>query len=385
MPRKQKTSEKELLIEFARMIAAKKTFTKGIVVGTGDDTAVLRPDPNEDVLVTTDILVENRHFKRTWFTGYELGWRLAAVNLSDIASMGGRPLYGILSLAIPEGLAIDYVREIERGVRDHLARYQAAIVGGNVSGIETTLVCDLTLIGACGKGKAWRRTCRPEKDAIVVAGDLGQAHAGLDLLEKNPRAAGIDRSRKSPRSSGPLIRAYKKPVPRLDVARLLTGDRAVRGAPNARGDRAIRGEDDRAIGKAIHGASDRAGEKAIHGAIDVSDGFSTDLIHICEAAGAGCEVDPRALPVSPALRLHCRREKKDPLAMALHAGEDYALILAVDPKQATSVVVRIEQGLGIPARIVGRFTKHTGRYLLVQDGSSTPFSSSGWDHLLSRS
>jgi thiamine-monophosphate kinase len=398
MSRKQKTSEKKLLIEFARMIAAKKTSTKGIIVGVGDDTAVVRPDPNEDVLVTTDILVENRHFKRRWFTGYELGWRLAAVNLSDIASMGGRPLYGILSLALPEGLAIDYVRGIERGVRDHLARYDAAIVGGNVSGIEATLVCDLTLIGACKKGQAWRRTCQPGRDAIVVAGYLGQARAGLDLLEKTSRArglghrekttraagidrpgkptrsAGIDLSGKSTRSAGPLVRAYKNPVPRFDVVRLLAADRAIRGGS------------DRAVEKAIHGGgSDRAVGKAIHGAIDVSDGFSTDLIHICEAAGAGCEVDPRALPVSPALRLHCRREKKDPLAMALHAGEDYALILAVDPKQATSVVVRIEQGLGIPARIVGRFTKHTGRYLLVQDGSSTPFSSSGWDHLLSRS
>jgi thiamine-monophosphate kinase len=384
MPRNQKTSEAELLLEFARMIAAKKTSTKGIVVGVGDDTAVLRPHPNEDILVTTDILVENRHFKRTWFTGYELGWRLAAVNLSDIASMGGRPLCGILSLAIPKGLAIDYVREIERGVRDHLARYQAAIVGGNVSGIESTLVCDLTLIGACKKGKAWRRTCRPGKDAIVVAGYLGQAHAGLDLLEKNSRArgmglhekttraAGSDHPGKSAQSGGPLVRAYKKPAPRLDVARLFAGDRAVRGAPKERGDRAVRG------------AGDRAGEKAIHGAIDVSDGFSTDLIHICEAAGAGCEIDPRALPVSGALRLHCKRERKDPVAMALHGGEDYALILAVDPKKATSIVVRIEQALGIPARIVGRFTRKAGRYLLVQDGKSVPFSPKGWDHLSSR-
>jgi len=359
MPRNQKTSEKELLIEFARMIAAKKTSTKGVVVGVGDDTAVLRPHPNEDILVTTDILVENRHFKRTWLTGYELGWRLAAVNLSDIASMGGRPLYGILSLAVPKGLAIDYVRQIERGVRDHLARYQAAIVGGNVSGIETTLVCDLTLIGACGKGKAWRRACRPGKDAIVVAGYLGQARAGLELLEKNPRARGLGLCEKTTRA-GRLVGAYKKPVPRLDVAQLLAGDRA------------IRGQGDRAVGKAIHGA------------IDVSDGFSTDLIHICEAAGAGCEVDPRALPVSPALRLHCKRERKDPLAMALHAGEDYALILAVDPKKATSIVIRIEQALGIPARIVGRFTRKAGSYLLVQDGERVPFSPKGWDHLSRR-
>ena len=370
MPHKKKTSEKDLLLDFACMIAAKETSTRGIVVGVGDDTAVLRPHPKEDLLVTADILVENRHFKRAWFTGYELGWRLAAVNLSDIASMGGRPLYGILSLALPDGIPVKYVREIEQGVRDHLAHYGAAIVGGNVSGIESTLVCDLTLIGACGKGKAWRRTCRPGKDAIVVVGNLGEARAGLALLEKSGRRLAGPRARaqKSGRSlagqpartEGPLVRAYKSPVPRLDAAHLL------------------------AHGSSTRGRGDRTFATAVHGAIDVSDGFSTDLIHLCEAARAGCEVDPRALPVSAALRAYGKRARKNPHSMALHGGDDYAIILAVDPRQATSVVVRIEEELGIPARIVGRFTKKKGRYELVQDGRREPFAAGGWDHLTSR-
>jgi thiamine-monophosphate kinase len=352
------------------MIAEKKTPTRGIVVGIGDDTAVLRPHPKEDLLVTADILVENRHFKRAWFTGHELGWRLAAVNLSDIASMGGRPLYGILSLALPEGLPVKYVREIEQGVRDHLARYGAAIVGGNVSGIENTLVCDLTLIGACARGKAWRRTCRPGADAIVVAGYLGEAHAGVALLEKSGRApAGRPaRAAKSGRApagrragvEGPLVHAYKSPTPRLDTAHLL------------------------AHGSSTRGGKDRTFATAVHGAIDVSDGFSTDLIRICEAAGAGCEVDPRSLPLSAALRSYCARARKNPYSMALHGGDDYALVLAVDPRQASSVVVRIENELKIPARIVGRFTRHKGRYELVQNGRRVPFAPGGWDHLTSR-
>jgi thiamine-monophosphate kinase len=359
MLHKKKTSEKELLLDFACMIAAKKTPTKGIVVGVGDDTAVLRPHHKEDLLVTADILVENRHFRRAWFTGYELGWRLAAVNLSDIASMGGRPLYGILSLALPEGLPVKYVRDIEQGVRDHLARYGAAIVGGNVSGIESTLVSDLTLIGACARGKAWRRSCRPGKDAIVVAGCLGEARAGLGILEKNARAAGT-RAGRGAVASGSLVQAYKSPVPRLDVAHLL------------------------AHGSSTRGGSDRTFATAVHGAIDVSDGFSTDIIHICEASGAGCEVDPRSLPVSAALRAYGKRVGKNALAMAFHGGDDYALILAVDPRQATSVVIRIEKELKVPARIVGRFTKRKGRYELVQDGTRKPFAPGGWDHLSGR-
>jgi thiamine-monophosphate kinase len=336
MPRNPKPSETELIAQFARMIRAKKTPARGVVVGVGDDAAVLRPRAGEDLLVTTDILVEERHFKRAWFTGFDLGWRLAAVNLSDIAAMGGRPLYGLLSFALPADIAVAYVHGVERGVRDHLALFGAAIVGGNVSGIERTLVCDLTLVGACGRGKAWRRTCRPGKDAIVVAGGLGDSRAGLELLGKNKRATGA------------LVKAYKKPVPRLDVATLLAGD------------------------------------PAIHGAIDVSDGFSTDVIHLCEASGAGCEVHAEALPVSGALEASCRRTGADPLSTALHGGEDYALILAVAARRAQATAARIERALGVPSRVVGRFTSSKKSYVLVRGGRREFFTARGWDHLAPR-
>jgi thiamine-monophosphate kinase len=337
MPRSKKTSEKELLEGFARTIAAGKSKTPGIVLGVGDDTAVLRPKPYEDLLVTTDILVEGRHFKQRWFTGAALGWRLAAVNLSDIASLGGRPLYGLLSFALPRGFDERYIHAVERGVRDHLAVYGASIVGGNVSGIESTLVCDLTLIGSCARGKAWRRTCRPGRDVILVAGYLGDARAGLALLE---------RSRAAKRPSSRLVRAFKKPVPRLDVAKLFRGN------------------------------------AAIHGAIDVSDGLSTDLIHMCEANGAGCEIDTGRLPLSRALRSHCAGKGVDPVEFALAGGEDYALLLAVDAKKAEAVAARIERALGIPASVIGRFTKKKNTYHVIDDdGSRCHFKSAGWDHL----
>jgi thiamine-monophosphate kinase len=339
MQKNPKLTEKELIQQFSRMIRAKATRSQGVVVGVGDDAAVLRPRPGEDLLVTTDILVEDRHFRREWFTGFALGWRLAAVNLSDIAAMGGRPLYGVLSFAIPRDLDIAYVRAIERGVRDHLADFDAAIVGGNVSGIEKTLVCDLTLVGACARGKAWRRTCRPGKDAIVVAGFLGDSRAGLDSLRRGGRA------------SGALVRAYKKPIARLDVAKLLASDEALRAA--------------------------------IHGAIDVSDGLSTDVIHVCEASGAGCEIRADALPISGALEAFCKKTGADAVSMALHGGEDYALLLAVDAKSAEAVASRIERALGIPSRVVGRFTSGRGKYILARDGRRTVFEGRGWDHLAS--
>ncbi|MEJ2722563.1 MAG: thiamine-phosphate kinase, partial [bacterium] len=301
--------------------------------------AVLRPSPTEDLLATVDIVVEDRHFRRRWFSGLELGWRLAAVNLSDIAAMGGRPHYGILSLAIPPRTGSEYIHGIERGVRDHLARYGAAVVGGNVSGIERTLVCDLTLIGGCPRGTAWRRTCRPGRDAILVVGRLGDARAGLDLLERGVR----------PRFSAPLIRAFKRPRPRLDVA--------------AR----------------YHG------EKVIHGAIDISDGLSTDNIHICESSNAGCEIHLPELPVSKPLRAYCEKYGVDPADVAMTGGEDYALVLAVEPRAAADLAHRIRSSLRVPAAVIGQFTRRAGVYERVDAGGGRrTFSPTGWDHLARR-
>jgi thiamine-monophosphate kinase len=317
MPSKPKPSEKELLELFARMIRAKKTGARGIVVGVGDDAAVLRPQLNEDMLVTTDILVENQHFRRRWFSGFELGWRLAAVNLSDIAAMGGRPRYGVLSLALPPRLGTGYIKGVERGVRDHLAKYGAAVVGGNVSGIEKTMVCDLTLIGGCPQGEAWRRTCRPGRDAIVVVGRIGEARAGLDLLARGVR----------PRFAAPLIRAFKRPEPRLDVSELFRG--VVGRTPGAAG----RGR-----------GSARRGDVAV---------------------GRGrCD------------------NNEEPVDMIMTGGEDYGLILAVDKKQAEAVVKRIRSNLGASAQVIGRFTRKPGVCELIDDqGRHTVYVPRGWDHL----
>ena len=343
---KPKMSEKDLLESFARMIRAKKTGTRGIVIGVGDDAAVLRPKLSEDMLVTTDILVENQHFRRRWFSGFELGWRLAGVNLSDIAAMGGRPHYGVLSLAIPSRMPSGFVAGIERGVRDHLAKFGAAIVGGNVSGIKETMVCDLTLVGGCPRGQVWRRRCRPGRDAIVVVGRLGEARAGLDLLERGVR----------PRFAASLIRAFKRPQPRLDVSELY---RTAAGRNRA--------------------------NKVIQGAIDISDGLSTDIIHSCEGGNAGCEIDVTALPVSSHLRAYCAKYNEDPVEMVMTGGEDYGLILAVDAKRAAAVAKRIRTTLRVPVHIIGRFTRNPGLYELAgARGWRRTFSAKGWDHLRGR-
>jgi len=339
LARSRKTGEHELIEALGRLVRAKKTKTRGVVVGIGDDAAVVRPPSGEDLLMTTDAQIEGRHFRKEWFSGLELGWRLAAVNLSDIAAMGGKPLYGLLSLGIPGSVGAAYVKDVERGVRDHLAKFGAAVIGGNISGIEGPLVCDLTLVGSVPTGKAWRRRCRPDKDAIVVVGAIGEARAGLHMV-------GI---KEPDRPFRRLVTAYKKPKPLLDAVSLLRR------------------------------------QKGIHGVIDVSDGLSTDLIHICHASNAGCEVDLRRIPLSKTLQEFSIDHGKVALQLALHGGEDYALILSVDIRRADAVVRAIRETAGLPAARVGRFVSRKGSYTLIGNrGRRMPLRPKGWDHLTSQ-
>jgi len=329
---KPNEGEDALVASFARLIDSAGVKPRGLVLGVGDDAAIIRGQ-GEDYVVTKDVLVEGRHFRRRWFSGVALGWRAAAVNLSDVAAMGAQPRFGLVSLVVPENMPLNFARGIERGIQRHLAKYGATVIGGNVSGVLGPLMVDVTLIGACRSGGAWKRNAR-KGDAIVLVGPVGDAAIGLSLLEENPRARGS------------LVTRYRKPVPRLDVARLL------------------------------------AGNASVHGAMDISDGLSTDLIRMCRSAGVGCELVEAQLPLSRALKAYCISRGRDPLAWAMRGGEDYALILAVAPSKAEALCQRVKNRLGVAAVVAGRFTGDKGRFRIVgEDGRARVFRATGWDHL----
>ena len=292
MPTPRRPSEFDLIAGFARLVERAGVRPRGLVVGVGDDAAVLRGDA-EDLVVTQDALVEGRHFERRWFDPVALGWRAAAVNLSDVAAMGAQPRFVLVSLFVPSDEDPAWVRGVERGIVAHAARHGAAVVGGNVAGTDGPFVVE-------------------------------------DLDEP---------------ATYTVVRAWRKPEPRLDVAAAL------------------------------------AGVAAVHGAIDVSDGFAADLVALCRVAGVGCDVDAGALPVSRALRVHCAARDRDVLQYALGGGEDYALVLAVAPRRARAVLATVE-ALGVPAAIVGRFTARAGVHRLRRaDGRLEKLEPAGWDHL----
>jgi thiamine-monophosphate kinase len=325
------SGEDALIRAFDRLIDRADVHARGVVTGTGDDAAVIRGD-GEDLVLTSDVLVEGRHFRRQWYGGVVLGRRAAAVNLSDIAAMGALPRYALVSLVIPADVPVPYVKAIERGIVEHFAEHGAAVVGGNVSATPGELVVDVTAVGACRRARAWKRAARAN-DAIVVVGRLGDAAMGHELLDVDPRARGA------------LVNAFRRPVPRVDVARLLGGSPVVRAA------------------------------------IDVSDGFSTDLLRMCRAGGVGCRVQASALPVSRALRARCVVRGEDPLEWVMRGGEDYALILGVAPRKADEVCRLVRETLGVPVGIVGRFTPSKGVYQIQgHDGRAKRFRATGWDH-----
>ncbi len=324
-------SEFELIDAITRRIRRGAPSPRGVVVGVGDDAAVLRINAREDLVVTTDSMVEGVHFERRWLYGLNLGRRLAAVNLSDIAAMGAEPRFALISFAIPSATPASFVEDIEGGAVQELARHGACVVGGNVTSTRGPLVCDMTLMGACVRGRAWQRRAHAG-DAIVVVGELGAAAAGVALL-------------KAGKKTGPLVRAYVRPAPRLDVSGVLAGTRLVRGA------------------------------------IDVSDGLSSDLIHLCEAGGVGCEIHAHALPIARGVRAFCTARRVDPIEWSLHAGEDYALILAIPPP-SLAAACRAIQRTGVRSAIIGRFTRERGSYRIIERSSRIrAFRAGGWEHM----
>src|SRR5215467_11522821 len=260
-----------------------KTAPAQLVRGIGDDCAVLRSTAGMDLLLTTDTQEEGVHFRRDWSTPQDIGWRCLAVNVSDIAAMGCNPLGAVIALSVPASLEVAFVEALYDGLQELATVYDCPIIGGNISKAAEYLTVTITVLGDVPAGHGVYRSGAQVGDEIWVTGDLGGAKAGLEVLLHPDRVTSL--------STAEVLQRYHRPRPRLHEAQYLRQ----------------------------HGV--------LHSLIDLSDGLSSDLAHICTESGVGAQLEALRLPVSAEVREVARALQVDPLTFALHGGEDFELCL----------------------------------------------------------
>ena len=292
------------------------------VKGIGDDCAVLPQRSGRDTLVSTDMLVEGTHFLRADIPPYRLGWKSAAVNVSDIAGMGGRPTATFLSVALPADLEADWMGEFLRGYADLSGRFGVALLGGDTTASPDRICINVAVLGECPSGAARLRSAALPGDCVCVTGPLGDSAAGLKaILDGVERDADVQA----------LIDRHYLPLPRVEEGLQL------------------------------------AATPGVHAMMDISDGIGSDLGHILEASGCGARIDVAVLPLSPALRRVCARLGWDAAALAIGGGEDYELLFTCTPEA--------EKALAVPHTVIGTTTAGTSLEWL---GTGRSFH--GYDH-----
>jgi thiamine-monophosphate kinase len=318
----------------------------GVVLGVGDDAAVVETSPL--TLATTDTLVENVHFVREWAVPRLLGRKLLSVNLSDIAAMAGIPRYGVVSLCLPPATPVVFLDELYDGLLERSAETGVSLVGGNLAAADGPLILSLTLLGQVAK-PVGRQGAIPG-DLVVVTGSLGAAAIGLRLLGQDARLDEMGEllstgvwTESSAAALRHCLRAQLDPEPPLPFARAL------------------------------------AEVQLVHAAIDLSDGLSADLRRLCEQSGVTATVDAFAVPVSREAALVERAQGGDPLATALHGGEDYGLLLAAPPS-SIDALRDLAVIWDLPLTVIGEFSEGEPEVLLRAGDDCSPLAPGGHEH-----
>lgn len=322
----------------ARIARALPAPGEGVIVGIGDDVAVLRTDGTRYILATCDIQVENVHFLRDRITPRQLGLKGVAINVSDIAAMGGVPRYLLVSLVLPKETELAFVDGLYEGMQEECLRWGVEIVGGNMAHSPDGIIVDLFLLGEVEPDCLLRRSGARVGDQVLVTGTLGDSAAGLALVLR-PGTACPDEHRRW------VLERHLTPTPRL-------------------------GE-----GWAI------ARSGLATAMIDVSDGLACDIGHICEMSGVGVRLQADALPISSAARAVAEAVGADALDWALFGGEDYELLFTAPADRAAELARRVQEETGTPVSIIGKVTPaKEGMTLVHRDGASVPLRKGGWDH-----
>jgi thiamine-monophosphate kinase len=303
--------------------------------GIGEDCAVLETDGDSLLLVTTDTLIEGIHFSAETLPPEALGWKALAVNVSDIAAVGGTPHTALLSIGVKPETEVGFVESFMAGFEAMAAKTDIVLAGGDTVESPSGAVIAVTLLGAGLPEHLVYRSGAKIGDDIWVTGPLGNAAAGLFiLLNSDPsELAGYE----------PLIEALQRPMPRVE------------------------------IGKALGQSG------LVHSMIDISDGVAKDLRHICEESSTGALLKAASLPLSDQLKKLASLADKDPMEWALRGGEDYELLFTASSENNDDIVSLTTEVLGSPAVKIGTIDREDGVWLETDEGKQ-PLGRGGFTH-----
>lgn len=325
--------------------------------GIGDDCAVLQPAEGKQTLVTTDLLMEGIHFDLTYTPLKHLGYKAAMVNFSDVYAMNGRPRQITISLALSKRFCIEDLEEFYAGLRMACEAHGVDIVGGDTTPSLTGLAISITCIGEADKDKIVYRNGAKDTDLICVSGDLGAAYMGLQLLERE-KAVYNEQLREAQKTGGQPNAQAGVADPDFSGKEYLL-ERQLK--PEARRD--------------IIEALEQAGIQPT-AMMDISDGLSSELMHICTQSGTGCRIYEERIPLSYETAVMAEELNMNVTTCAMNGGEDYELLFTV-PLSAHDIVSEIKD-----VKVIGHITKpELGCAIITRDGNEFELKAQGWNPL----
>jgi len=334
-PRVSDTGERALIERIRRRLPPAPS---ALLVGVGDDAAVAAPDRGALQVLTTDALVEGVHFDRRFSSPADIGYKALAVNISDVASMGGAARFALLSLILPPDTLVAHVDGLLDGLMELASASRVALVGGNITRSPGPLIVDVTVVGSVKPRKILKRDGAKPGDALYVTGQLGAAAAGLEWL----RAASRDEPAEAERLARPddpglaaCVERHCRPEPRARLGALLGRNRAASAC------------------------------------MDLSDGLADAVSQIACASGAGAAIDPALLPLHGGARAWFAAAGRDPVGACVAGGDDYELLFTVPRRARGRLRAVIREARGVPVTRIGEVT--AGRSIgLLRDGTLEP-------------
>jgi len=307
--------------------------------GIGDDCAVIPYKGDRSLLVTTDMLIEDRHFRRHWISAEDLGYKSLAVNLSDISAMGGKPLHAFLSIGLPEDLSLEWIEKFFRGTHALSSEHNIKLMGGDTTKSPGPMVINYTILGEIKTENVLWRSAAKLGDKVAVLGNLGESGAGLKLLlEQKPPFSSSEQK---------LMDAHHRPRLFVDEAQFLA----------------------------------EAG--GVHAMIDLSDGLLSDGGHIAKASGVSLEVESEKITITQPLQNVCEKNSWNPLELALASGEDYGLLFTIDGEKAETLKRDFKTIFGYGFSIIGEVKDGPAELKLMKNGKTLDLGKTGFDHFKS--